>query len=121
MHKLRHMHFDRGILVKFIELLYFENTSAQKCFSCFRYTSPSTNEDSRSRYTFEKRFLEQQHTRSKFERPLCVVFSKQRNSLSLSQNLDILLLISRRNVSFLFEEMSNILEPSAKRLKLAVK
>ena len=103
MHKLRHMHFDGGILVKFIELLYFEKTSAQKCFSCFRYTSPSTKYGWWSAlqiplHTFEKSVLEQQHTRSNVERPFSVVFSKQRNSLSMSQNLDILLLINRRNV-----------------------
>ena len=88
----------------------------------------NSGQDSRSCYTFEKSFLEQQHTRSNFERPLCVLFSKQRNSLSSSQNFDILLLINRRNVKkyhmsvlILFEEMSIFLEPSAKRLKLTLK
>ena len=55
-------------------------------------------QDSRSRPTFEKSVLEQQYTRSNLERALCVLFSKQRNSLLLSQNLYILLSINRRNV-----------------------
>ena len=54
-----------------------------------------SGQDSRSRPTFEKSVLEQQHTRSNLERALFVLFSKQRNSLLLNQNLYILLLINK--------------------------
>ena len=56
------------------------------------------DQDSRSRHTFEKSFLEQQHASSNLKWAVCVVFLKQRNSQLLSQILDILLSIDRKNV-----------------------
>ena len=56
------------------------------------------DQDSRSRHTFEKSFLEQQHASSNLKWAVCVVFLKQRISKLLGQTLDILPSINRRNV-----------------------
>ena len=56
------------------------------------------DQDSRSRHTFDKSFLEQQHASSNLKWAVCVVFLKQRISQLLGQTLEILPSINRRNV-----------------------
>ena len=101
MHKLNHAHFDHGMLAKFIELLRLERTSPH-VFLAFETLALLLNmdndQDSRSRHTFEKSFLEQQHASSNLKWAVCVVFLKQRISQLLGQTLDILPSINRRNV-----------------------
>ena len=55
---------------------------------------------SRSRYTFEKYFFNQQHVCLNFARALCGVFSKNHNYFLLSRISNILLCIYRQDMKY---------------------
>ena len=135
MHKLSNAHFDHGMLPKFIELLQVETPVPKNVFLGFlgfetlvQVLNTDSGQDSRFHYPFEKSFLELQHACLNLKWAVCVVFLLQRNSQLLSQILDILPSINRSDVKlyngslFLsFDKMRQVLDPSAKSLKLTLK
>ena len=103
MHKLNHAHSDHGMLAKSLSSSCGSKGPVPiNFFLAFETLALLLNmyndQDSRSRHTFEKSFLEQQHASSNLKWAVCVVFLKQRISQLLGQTLDILPSINRRNV-----------------------